>query len=149
MTQRRSTSAIIASCKRKRSASNSSAVLVDLTRCGWPMITCTLANARGTMNRSQLFIGHTVPIRTPADQSRAVTVRKKKSQHDRKYQQAIMPESADVIFIHRLSNNASAIIDLVTQRTRPKLEQAKSERDQPTRAPTFDLQLFLPEVFAV
>src|SRR4029453_18500536 len=51
-----------------------------------------------------------------------------------------MPERADVSLIHRFSNNACAIVDFVTERAYPKLQYAKSDRDQPTRGSTFDLQ---------
>src|SRR5947208_9788936 len=54
VSQRISTSAIIAFCKARRSASNSSGVVVDLTWCGRLISTRTLANGCGTMNRSQL-----------------------------------------------------------------------------------------------
>jgi len=53
--QRRSTSDIMTFCKRNRSVSNSSSEDVDLTVCGGPMMTCTLENGLGMMNRSQLF----------------------------------------------------------------------------------------------
>src|SRR5437762_10039324 len=51
-----------------------------------------------------------------------------------------MPESADVILCDWFSNNACAIFDFIAQRARPELQQAKPERDQPTRGSTFDLQ---------
>jgi len=51
-----------------------------------------------------------------------------------------MPESADVIFSDRFSNNACAIFYFIAQRARPELQQAEPERDQPTRGSTFDLQ---------
>src|SRR5882724_6288296 len=89
-----------------------------------------------------------VSIATGADQRRAVAVREETPQNRWKYQQPIMPERADVILVHRFSNNAGAIVDLVAQRAPQKLEQAKSKRDQPARAPTFDLQLFFRGVFA-
>src|SRR5207249_7088159 len=69
LSQRISTSSIIAFCKARRSPSNSSGVVVDLTLCGQLISTRTLAKGRGTMNRSQLpsrqqreysrFIGNT------------------------------------------------------------------------------------------
>src|SRR4030095_1016 len=53
--QRISTSAIIAFCKRRRSASNSSSVLVGATRSKGPKMTRALENGRGRMNLSQLL----------------------------------------------------------------------------------------------
>src|SRR5262249_16730273 len=55
LNQRRSTSDIIAFCKRNRSPSNSSSVDVDLTWWGCAMLTRTFENGFGIMNRSQLF----------------------------------------------------------------------------------------------
>src|SRR5436190_14082951 len=52
--QRISTSDIIASCTRRRSASNSSGVLVCLTRSGRLISTRTLENGCGMIKRSQL-----------------------------------------------------------------------------------------------
>src|SRR5215472_3865244 len=52
--QRISTSDIIASCTRRRSASNSSGVPVGLTRSGWLISTRTLENGWGIIKRSQL-----------------------------------------------------------------------------------------------
>ena len=73
---------------------------------------------------------------------------KKTPQHEGKYQQPIMPEGPDEILTNGCSNYACAILDLVAQRPGPKLQQAKSDCDQPTRTPTFDLQR-LREGFAV
>jgi len=54
-----------------------------------------------------------------------------------------MPERSNVISRDRFSQKMSAIVDFVTERARPNLEQVKSKRDQPSRRPTFDLQGFL------
>src|SRR5207237_695078 len=48
-------SAIIAFCRRRRSASNSSSVLVGATRSKGPKMTRALENGRGRMNLSQLL----------------------------------------------------------------------------------------------
>src|SRR6266581_4369181 len=54
VSQRISTSSIKASCKARRSASNSSGVVVDLTLYARLISTRTLAKGCGTMNLSQL-----------------------------------------------------------------------------------------------
>src|SRR5215475_4945446 len=60
-----------------------------------------------------------------------------------------MPKRADVIFRHRLPDNARSIVNLVTERTLPDPQQTNSKRDQPSRKPAFDLQrFFLRDVFA-
>jgi hypothetical protein len=51
-----------------------------------------------------------------------------------------MPERGNVISRDWLSQEMGAIVDFVTERTRPNLEQVKSKCDQPSRRPTFDLQ---------
>src|SRR5881398_1383406 len=85
-------------------------------------------------------ISEQVSVATGANQSRSATIRKKTLQHERENQQSIMPEGADVILIHRFSKYACAIFDFITQRAHPKLQEAKSDRDQPARGSTFDLQ---------
>ena len=67
---------------------------------------------------------------------------KKPTQDQRKDEQSIVPERSDVIFRDRSANDARAVVDFITQRTSPELQQTKSKRDQPSRKPTFDLQLF-------
>jgi len=59
-----------------------------------------------------------------------------------------MPERADVIFYYRFSEDACAIVNLITQRTLPEPQQTNSKRDQASRNPAFDLQLLLRNVFA-
>src|SRR6266850_1082273 len=59
-----------------------------------------------------------------------------------------MPERADVIFRHRFPEDARAIVNVITQRALPHPQQTNSKRDQPSRKPAFDLQLFLRDVFA-
>ena len=54
-----------------------------------------------------------------------------------------MPEGGNVISRDRFSQKMGAIVDFVTERARPNLEQVKSKRDQPSRRPTLDLQGFL------
>ena len=73
---------------------------------------------------------------------------KKASQHQRENQQPIMPQPADVIFRYWFAENARAVVNFIAQRTLPHPQQANSERDQPSRKPAFDLQLFSREVFA-
>jgi len=54
-----------------------------------------------------------------------------------------MPERGNVISRHWFSN-IRAVLNFVTEGARPNLEQIKSKRDQPSRAPAFDFQgLFL------
>jgi hypothetical protein len=67
-----------------------------------------------------------------------------------------MPENADVIVIQPFSNDTCAIVDFVTERTRPKLQQAKSDCNQPTRGSTLELQclragfaVLLPQRYAL
>ena len=67
----------------------------------------------------------------------------KPTQNQRKDKQAIVPERADIIFRDRFADNPRLVIYLVAQRSRPKLQKPKSERDQPPREPAFDLQFFL------
>jgi len=59
-----------------------------------------------------------------------------------------MPERADVIFRHRFPEDARVIVNFVTQRPLPDPQQTNSKRDQPSRQPAFDLQLFLRDGFA-
>ena len=54
-----------------------------------------------------------------------------------------MPERGNVISCDWFSQNIRAVVDFVTERARPNLQQMKSKRDQPSRHPTFDLQGFL------
>ena len=54
-----------------------------------------------------------------------------------------MPERGNVISRHGFSQNVCAVVDFVSERARPNLQQIKSKRDQPSRRPTFDLQGFL------
>lgn len=54
-----------------------------------------------------------------------------------------MPERGNVISRHWFSQNIRAVVDFVTERARPNLQQVKSKPDQPSRRPTFDLQGFL------
>jgi len=54
-----------------------------------------------------------------------------------------MPERGNVVSRHRFSQNVRAVVDFVTERARPNLEQIEPKRDQPSRQPTFDLQGFL------
>ena len=54
-----------------------------------------------------------------------------------------MPERGNVISRHWFPQNIREVVDLVTKCARPNLQQIKSERDQPSRAPAFDLQGFL------
>ena len=96
------------------------------------------------MNR----VGEQITIAARADQGNAATIGEKTSQHQREYQQSIVPECADVIFSYRSAENARAIVNFVTQCTLPNPQQTNSERDQPPRNPAFDLQLFLRDIFA-
>jgi hypothetical protein len=59
-----------------------------------------------------------------------------------------VPERADVIFRHGFPHDVRSIINMITQRTLPHPQQPNSKRDQPSRKPAFDLQLFLRDVFA-
>ena len=59
-----------------------------------------------------------------------------------------MPERADVIFRHRFPEDARPIVNFVTERTLPDPQQTNSKRNQPSRKPAFDLQLFLRDGFA-
>src|SRR5205814_9661259 len=59
-----------------------------------------------------------------------------------------MPKRADVVFRYRFPEDARAIVNMITQRTLPDSQQTNSKRDQPSRKPAFDLQLFLRDVFA-
>jgi hypothetical protein len=59
-----------------------------------------------------------------------------------------MPERADVIFRYRFPEDARAIVNMITQRAFPYPQQVHSKRDQPSRKPAFDLQLFFRDVFA-
>jgi len=59
-----------------------------------------------------------------------------------------VPERADIILRYRSADDTCPVVDLIAQRARPELQQAKSERDQPPRKQTFDLQLFFREVLA-
>ena len=54
-----------------------------------------------------------------------------------------MPERSNVISSYRFPKKIRAIVDFVAESARPHLEQIKSKRDQPSRAPAFDLQGFL------
>src|SRR5207253_11349603 len=84
-----------------------------------------------------------ISLATRANYTRAGPLRKKSFQDEGNQQKPVMPERCDVISFHRLFNNAHAVVDFVAERPGPNLEQAKSERDQPLRAPAFDLQGFL------
>ena len=57
--------------------------------------------------------------------------------------QSVVPERADIIFRNRFADNPRLVVYFVAQRSRPNLQKPKSERDQPSREPTFDLQFFL------
>src|SRR4029077_5142322 len=54
-----------------------------------------------------------------------------------------VPERGDVIFPRGFADNVRPVIDFIAQCPRPNLQQPESERDQPSREPTFDLQFFL------
>jgi|SRR6516225_3354914 len=82
-----------------------------------------------------------------------MTLRKETAQDQGEDQQSIVPERADVIFAAGWRRGGKfgdprAIVDFITQCTSPELQQTKSKRDQPSREPAFDLQLFFREVFA-
>ncbi len=194
----------MAFCKATRSASKSSGVVVGLTLCGRLISTRTLANGRGTMNRSQLpsrekndarpkfipraartvrsdhdiatgrqhlrqlenrgraqprtrtanyivaetlnGVGQQIAVAAGADQCSAMPLRKKTAQDQWEDQQSIVPERADVILRDRSADHTRAVVDFITQRTSPELQQTKSKRDQPSRKPAFDLQLFFREL---
>ena len=90
-----------------------------------------------------------VAVATGADQAGAGALWKKFLQYRRNQQQSIVPKRDDVISFNRLSDNARAVVHFVAQRSGQNLQQTKSKRDQPSRAPAFDLQVFFREVFAV
>src|SRR4029077_9363090 len=88
-------------------------------------------------------VGEQVSITAGANQGCTMTVGKKAAQNEWKNEQTIVPKRSNIIFGHRSADNARPVIDFVTQRARPNLQQIKSERDQPSRQPTFDFQCFL------
>jgi len=53
-----------------------------------------------------------------------------------------MPKRCDVISGGPRADNARAVVHFVAKRARQDLEHVKSKRDQPSRAPAFDLQGF-------
>ena len=64
----------------------------------------------------------------------------KTAQYEWKYQQAIVPERPDVVFLQRLADKCRSIVQFITKRPLPNLQQAKTESDEPTRQATFDFQ---------
>jgi len=53
-----------------------------------------------------------------------------------------MPKRADEILAHRLANDSGAVLDFVSKCPLPEFQQMEPERDQPSRGPAFDLQVF-------
>lgn len=88
-------------------------------------------------------VAEKIAIATRADQGGTAAIGKEATENDRENEQAIMPKRADIIFGDRFSNNASAIVDFVTQGPPQPFQEIKSKRDQPSRFPAFDLQDFL------
>src|SRR6266581_605385 len=88
-------------------------------------------------------VGQQIAVAAGADQCSAMPLRKKTAQDQWEDQQSIVPKRADIIFRDRSANDTRAVVDFITQRTSPELQQAKSKRDQPSREPTFDFQLLL------
>src|SRR4029077_10449246 len=87
-------------------------------------------------------VGKQIAVVAGTDQSGTMTVREKASQNNGKDQQSIVPKRTDVIFRYRSPDDPRPVVDFITQRARPKLQQPKSKRDQRSRKQTFDLQFF-------
>src|SRR5258708_38734981 len=81
-----------------------------------------------------------VSIATGADEAGAGPLRQEFFQSKRDEQQTVVPKRGDVILPGGLADDAQPVIDFKTQGPRPNLEQAKSKRDQPSRAPALDFQ---------
>ena len=88
-------------------------------------------------------VGQQISVTAGANEGCAAAIWRKPPQNEWKDKQAVMPERTDVIFRNRFADNPRLVIYFVAQRSRPKLQKPKSERDQPSREPAFNLQCFL------
>ena len=88
-------------------------------------------------------VGQQISITAGANKGCTIAIWQKLPQNQWKDKQSVVPERADIIFRNRFADNPRLVVYFVAQRSRPKLQKPKSERDQPPREPAFDLQFFL------